>query len=277
MTIGVNMAENRRIKLLVVDDEPDNVELLTAYLSQDYDITPAYSGNEALKILTSQESDSPDLVLMDIMLKDGMDGVEAAGYIHDNYDIPVVYITAYADDTIMQRAKLTEPFGYILKPFEESELRTNIEIALYKHKMESKLKESQKWLTAILNNTGDAVIATDRDGCIKFINPFAEALIGWKQDEVLGTALQDIFHVESGDNATPVEDPIEKVMREGMFYGLANKTDLVTKFNTRIPVDIIGSQIKSEKDKVIGILITFCDISDRKRIENIIYKQNKEA
>ncbi len=270
------MAEDRRIKLLVVDDEPDNVELLTAYLSHDYDIIPAYSGNEALKILTDDQSDYPDLILMDIMLKDGMDGVEAAGHIRDNYDIPVVYITAYADDTIMQRAKLTEPFGYILKPFEESELRTNIEIALYKHKMESKLKESQKWLTAILNNTGDAMIATDRDGFIKFINPFAEALIGWKQDDVLGTPLQDIFHVESEDTGKPVEDPIEKVMREGMFYGLANQTYLVTKLDTKVPVDILGSQIKNEKDKVIGILITFCDISDRKRIENIIYKQNKE-
>lgn len=275
--LGVNMAENGRTKILVVDDEPDNVELLTAYLSYDYDIIPAYSGREALKILENSQPNLPDLVLMDIMLKDGMDGVEAANHIHINYEIPLVYITAYADDNIMQRAKLTEPFGYILKPFEESELRTNIEIALYKHEMESKLKESQKWLTAILNNTGDAMIATDQDGYIKFMNPFSEALTGWKQDNVLGKPLKNIFYVESEDTGKAVEDPVEKVIREGTFYGLASQTLLVTKSNTRIPVDIIGSPIKGENDKLIGILISFCDISDRKRIENIIYKKGMET
>lgn len=267
------MAENGRTKILVVDDEPDNVELLTAYLSYDYDIIPAYSGREALNILEESQQDLPDLVLMDIMLKDGMDGVEAADHIHVNYSIPLVYITAYADDNIMQRAKLTEPFGYILKPFEESELRTNIEIALYKNEMENKLKESQKWLTAILNNTGDAIIATDQSGHVKFMNPFAEALTGWKQDEVLGKHLKDIFYVESEETGNAVEDPVEKVMREGAFYGLASQTLLVTKSNTRIPVDIIGSPIKTENGKLIGILINFSDISERKKIENLIYKE----
>ncbi|KGK99793.1 response regulator receiver protein [Methanococcoides methylutens] len=271
------MAENGRTKILVVDDEPDNVELLTAYLSYDYDIVPAYSGREALKILENSQQNLPDLVLMDIMLKDGMDGVEAANHIHIDYEIPLVYITAYADETIMQRAKLTEPFGYILKPFEESELRTNIEIALYKHEMESKLKESQKWLTAILNNTGDAMIATDQDGYIKFMNPFSEALTGWKQDDVLGKPLKDIFYVESEETGKAAEDPVEKVIREGMFYGLASQTLLVTKNNTRIPVDIIGSPIKGENDKLIGVLISFCDISDRKRIENLIYKKGMDS
>jgi len=271
------MAENDRIRILVVDDEPDNVELLTAYLLYDYDIVPAYSGNEALQILGDSEQVYPDLVLMDIMLKDGMDGVEAANQIHIKYEIPVVYITAYADDSIMQRAKLTEPFGYILKPFEESELRTNIEIALYKHKMESKLKESQKWLTAILNNTGDAMIATDKDGLIKFINPFAEALLGRKQMDILGKPLNDVFCVESEEPGVTVDDPVKKVIREGMFYGLANQTLLVTKDDTRVPVDIIGSPIKGENEDVMGILITFCDISDRKRIENLIYSKASES
>lgn len=86
----------------------------------------------------------PDLVLMDIMLKGGTDGIEAAGQINSLFNIPVVYLTAYADDYNLQRAKITEPYGYILKPFEERELHIAIEIALYKHRMEEdrkKLKE----------------------------------------------------------------------------------------------------------------------------------------
>jgi PAS domain-containing protein len=70
---------------------------------------------------------------------------------------------------------------------------------------------------------------------------------------------------------------VEKVIREGMFYGLANQTLLVTKDDTRVPVDIIGSPIKGENDDVMGILITFCDISDRKRIENLIYSKASES
>ncbi|MEA1984248.1 MAG: response regulator [Euryarchaeota archaeon] len=268
------MAENDRIKILVVDDEPDNVELLGAYLSLDYDIVPAYSGKEALDKLKADEDNLPDLVLMDIMLREGMDGVEAAQEIHQSYDIPVVYITAYADDSIMQRAKLTEPFGYVLKPFEESELRTNIEIALYKYKMDRKVKESKKWLEAVLNSIADAVIATDESGNIKSINPFAAALIGWNEEEVLGLPLQNIFKIETKEGGTKVENPVEKVMREGMFFGLESETFLVTKNNARIPVDIIGSSINNEFGTLIGVLIVFYDISDRNRIENMIYDQN---
>jgi CheY-like chemotaxis protein len=78
----------------------------------------------------------PDLVLMDIMLKGDMDGVEAAQQIHDRFHIPVVYLTVYADEDTLQRAKIAEPFGYILKPFEERELHAAIEMALYRHKAE---------------------------------------------------------------------------------------------------------------------------------------------
>jgi len=268
--------EGIRTKILVVDDEPDNVELLTAYLLNDYDIIPAYSGSEALNILESCEDDLPDLILMDIMLKDGMDGVEAAHFIKLNYDIPLVYITAYADDNIMRRAKLTEPFGYILKPFEESELRTNIEIALYKYEMERRLKESKKWLTAVLNSIGDAVIATDEEGLVKFINPFAEALTGWDQDEAIGLPLSEVFVVENEVPGEKADDPIQKVMKEGMFYGLGSHTVLVTKSKTQIPVDVIGSPIRNEAGKLLGTLVLFYDISERKRVENMIYYQNSQ-
>jgi PAS domain S-box-containing protein len=265
------MQGQKKAKILVVDDEPDNVELLTAFLSDDYDIIPAYSGHEALDELCGLKNDLPNLVLMDIMLKDGTDGVEVAQAIRKEYDLPVVYITAYADDYIMRRAKLTEPFGYILKPFEETELRANIEIAIYKHGMEQKLKESQKWLTAVLNSIADAVIATDQEGNIRLMNPFAVALTGWSQEEAIGKPLSAIFRVDSDEPGEVADDPVRKVIKEGMFYGLGNKTVLVTKSDSRIPVDIIGSPIMCETDRLLGTLVLFYDISDRKRIENMIY------
>lgn len=86
----------------------------------------------------------PNLVLMDIVLKGEMDGIEAAQKIREMYDIPIIYLTAYSDEKILERAKVTEPFGYVLKPFEDREIQSAIEMALYKHQMEQKLKESEE-------------------------------------------------------------------------------------------------------------------------------------
>jgi CheY-like chemotaxis protein len=84
----------------------------------------------------------PDLVLMDINLNNEMNGIDAASKIHSFSDIPVIYMTAYSDDKTLERAKITEPFGYLIKPFKDREVNITIQIALYRHEMEKKLKES---------------------------------------------------------------------------------------------------------------------------------------
>ncbi|KAF5072447.1 putative transcriptional regulatory protein pdtaR [anaerobic digester metagenome] len=86
----------------------------------------------------------PNLVLMDIVLKGDMDGIDAAQKIRELFDIPIIYLTAYSDEKTLQRAKVTEPFGYVLKPFEDREIQSAIEMAIYKHKMEQQLKESEE-------------------------------------------------------------------------------------------------------------------------------------
>jgi len=97
------------------------------------------SGEEAVKKV---QENKPDLVLMDIVLKGEMDGIEAADTIRTQHRVPVVYLTAYADDKLLERAKITEPFGYIIKPFEDRELHSAIEIALYKHEAEEALRRA---------------------------------------------------------------------------------------------------------------------------------------
>lgn len=98
----------------------------------------AYSGKQAL---AAAEENRPDLVLMDIVLKGDMDGIETAALLRERFNIPVVYLTAYADESTLQRAKITEPFGYVLKPFQERELHVAIEMALYKHKAEEERRQ----------------------------------------------------------------------------------------------------------------------------------------
>ena len=143
----------------------------------------ALTGEEGVQKATDLR---PDLVLMDIHLGSGMDGIEAAGVIRKQLNLPVVYLTAHSDDAILQRAKLTEPFGYVLKPYEDKDLQTAIEIGLYKHKMERRLQENERWLAATLGSIGDGVIATDEQGRVRFMNSLAEQLTGWAQADAIG-------------------------------------------------------------------------------------------
>ena len=260
------MAEKR---ILIVEDEIITAEDIRESL-QDMGymvLGIVSSGEEAIKKV---EEDIPDLVLMDIMLRGEMDGIAAAKQIRSVFNIPVVYLTAYSDKIILERAKITEPFGYILKPFDERELQINIEIALYKHKMERELKESEQWLAAILRNLGEAVIATDEKGIIKFMNPFAEALTSWKREDSLGKPLTTVFNVINEGTDEKIENPIMKAIREDIFYGLADNTLLITKEGLKIPVDIIGSTIKNDKNCVIGIALIFSDIFERLKIDQAL-------
>ena len=256
------MAEKR---ILIVEDEIITARDIKESLTDlGYKVVAMVtSGEDAIKKV---EEENPDLVLMDIMLNGEMDGIETAKQIHSHSNIPVVYLTAYSDKTILERAKITEPFGYILKPFEERELQINIEIALYKYKMERESKERERWFASILKNLGEAVIATDKNGIINFMNPFAEALTSWKQEDALGKPLMTVFNIISEGSDNPIEDPVIKAIREEIFYGLANNTMLITKEGMKIPVDIIGSAIKDDVDRIIGIVLIFCDIFERLKV-----------
>lgn len=129
-------------KILVVEDEWIVAEDIQKSLKNSgYDVTIVTSGEEAIK-----EAEESDLVLMDIVLEGEIDGIEAAEHIHTQFDIPVVYLTAYADETTVKKAKMSKPYGYLVKPFEDRELHATIEMALYRHDMEKKVEESKKWL-----------------------------------------------------------------------------------------------------------------------------------
>jgi DNA-binding LytR/AlgR family response regulator len=107
------------------------------------------TGEDAIKLT---EELKPDLVLMDIMLKGAMNGIEAAAQIRETNNIPVIFLTAYADENTLSKAKVSEPFGYIIKPFKEIDLHTSIEMALYKHDKESSLKKERDFLYSIVEN-----------------------------------------------------------------------------------------------------------------------------
>ena len=143
-------------RILVVEDERIVGEDIKVRLQKLGYSVPSIvrSGEEAVEKTKTMR---PDLVLMDIVLDGKMDGIEAAKQIKSLYSIPIVYVTAYADSNTLERAKITEPFGYLVKPFEDRDLHITIDISLHKHKMEKKLRETEERLRRTLEDTINAL------------------------------------------------------------------------------------------------------------------------
>jgi len=262
------------IQILVVEDErivaQDIRNSLTAL---GYSVAGvAYSGVEAIAMAKKMR---PDLVLMDIMLKGEIDGIQAYEQICNHIDIPIIYLTAYADEKTIQRAKLTTPFGYILKPFEDKELHTAIELALYKHKIDKELNETRKWLATVLQSIGDAVIATDYKGLVTFMNPVAEDLTGWSRIEAKDRPISEVFKIINEQTRMPCENPVNKVIESGIIVGLANHTALVSKDGTERIISDSGAPIIDKNNKIVGVVLVFRDITEQSRIEEELVKAQK--
>jgi PAS domain S-box-containing protein len=222
------------------------------------------SGEMAIKMV---EKDRPDLVLMDIVLKGKMDGIETAKQFRSLFDIPVVYLSAYSDENILERAKKTEPFGYVIKPFREKELQVNIEMGLYKHKMEKELKESKEWFYTTLKSIGDAVIAVDKKSNVVFMNPAAQLLTGWNMMNGVGKKLNEIFKIFNDENKDLIETYKMNSTNE-FFYKGEELTVLIDKYGMKMSVEDKYTSITDNYGNNLGYVLVFRDTIDKKRIEN---------
>ncbi len=263
-----------KARILVVEDDRIVAKDIQESLEvQGYTVFKTVpSGEAAIEVA---KEDKPDLILMDIKLKGEMNGTEAAEQIKQEFNIPIIYLTAYSDDDVLGKAKITEPFGYLIKPFDDRELNTTIEIALYKHKMERKLKESEKWVSTTLRSIGDAVIATDINGNVAYLNPTAEALTQWNQKDAIGKPLKEIFNIINEKTKERVESPVDKIFKEDRIVGLANGTILIAKDGKEIPIDDSGSPIKNEKGKLIGVVLVFRDTTEHKQAQEALKETEK--
>jgi len=176
-----------------------------------YDVPAiAFSGEEALKKV---EEIQPDLILMDIVLKGEMDGIEAAQQIRERFGIPVVYLTAYADSIILKRAKITEPFGYLLKPFEDRELHSTIEMALYKQQSEKALQDSKEFSSSLLNHAPNPIIVINPDTSVQYVNPALEKITGFSSEEIIGR--KPPYPWWAKETRKETERYFKKAMKEG--------------------------------------------------------------
>jgi PAS domain S-box-containing protein/diguanylate cyclase (GGDEF)-like protein len=172
-----------KIRMMIVEDERIvAMDLQGRLKSMGYEVVgSAVSGEEAIE---KAEALRPDMILMDIMLDGQLDGIQAAEIIRSRFGIPVIYLTAYADTATLERAKITEPFGYILKPFEERELHGHIEIALYKNRMEKRLRDSEERYVLASLGTNDGVWDWDLTAEKIYFSPRWKSMLGFDEDEI---------------------------------------------------------------------------------------------
>ena len=253
-------------RILVVEDEGVvALELQHRLRGLGYEVPATVpSGDEAVH---ESKRLRPDLILMDIRLKGHKDGVAAAQEIRTDTDVPVVFLTAYADENTVMRSKHVEPFGYILKPFQERELSATIEIALFKHRTERQLRHRERWFSAILRGIGDGVIAADTDSKIAFVNPVAEKLTGWRGDDALGRHADEIFQLVDERTQAPLENPITTALRTGGAMNSPRGALLVAKDGCTTPVDDSVAVIRDEQGNAWGAVLAFHDIVERKQNE----------
>jgi PAS domain S-box-containing protein len=259
-------------RILVVEDE----RVIAWYIQEVLEqlghtvLTGVASGVQAIEIA---EREQPEVVLMDIRLKGDMDGIVAAEQIYTRFDIPVIYLTAHTDLATLQRAKLTAPFGYLVKPLRAQELKTTIEITLHRHQLEQQAKSTQHWLATTLNSIGDGAIATDIIGTITFINPAAELLTGWQQVEAIGQPITQVFNLLQENTLEVLENPLLRAIQQGTSTKLVKPCLLRSRTGAYIPIGDSASPIRNQNGQIVGGILIFQDISDRPQFEMAVEQQ----
>jgi two-component system cell cycle sensor histidine kinase/response regulator CckA len=253
-------------RILIVEDEVLVARDIEQQLrSLGYEPTGiAGTSEEALALAGA---DRPQLALMDIRLRGEVDGIETACELQRRYSVPVVFLTAHADEATVARARPAQPYGYLLKPFHELDLRTTIEMALYKHDAERRLRESERRYATTLASIGDGVIATDRVGHVTFLNPVAESLTGWSSAEAVGHDFAEVFQIINQFTRLPIESPVARVLTDGKTVGLANHMILVAKGGRETPIDDCAAPIHDDDGTFAGVVLVFRDVTERHESE----------
>ena len=232
----------------------------------------AMTGEEAVSKLLETE---PDLVLMDIHLRGGVSGIDAAHRIRQRLDVPIVYLTAFSDSETLDQAQLTEPYGYVLKPFEEKSLHAILQMALMKHRRTLNMRENGWWMSAVAASMMEAILICDPKGYVKFANPSAETLLGRKSKDVVETRLSEFVQLIDAETRAPVAFPVTEPFLEGKSSVRAN-CRLVLGVDREIPVEFSSSPLRSPEGTLFGVLYVFRETSERERILNVVMRQVEE-
>lgn len=242
--------------VLIVEDESVNAAVIEHQLKKlGYGVAgTATSGEEALALA---QTTKPDVVLMDIQLEGQMDGVEAAIAIRKEMGIPVVFLTGNSDEQTIDRARITEAFGYLHKPIQEREVHSALQLALHKAEMEARVRDERKWFATTLRYISDAVIAADASGAVKLVNLVAQQITGWKEEEALDRDLSDVFQILEPGTRVPAECVVTRVLNKGRAEGDRSSKLLVSRGGAEIAIEESATSIITDSGEVSGVLVVF--------------------
>jgi two-component system cell cycle sensor histidine kinase/response regulator CckA len=265
------VATERKKQILIVEDEG----LIAADVQRrlenlGYGVSGiAASAEEALACARSTPF---DLVLMDIHIRGDMDGIDTAKALTAEFEMPVVYMTAHADQETLLRARLTEPYGYVLKPVGNAALRSAVQIAIRKSEVDRRLRTSEAWLHATLRSVGEGIIATNTNCEIEFLNDAAGQLAGWQGAEVKGRQLTEVLELFDEVEGLPAKNPVFD-----LFAGESRAYTLISRSGKRLPVEVECHENRAGEE-VLGAIVMVRDIRAREEMERrLVQAQRMEA
>ncbi len=257
----------KKQSIFIVEDEIITAKSIAKNVRQfGYQVSGiATSGSVAL---TEIFATKPDLVLMDIRLdKNDIDGITTAKKLQCEMNVPIIYLTAHCDRKMLDRAKITTPFGYILKPYNKKDLQIGIEFALHKHQQEIQLVKREELLSTILNAAQDGVVATDKTSSITYMNPAAENLTGWELDQAYKRRGSEILQIIDRRTQKSL-DPIKQVLEQGEVVYLNEYAVLLKRNGEQTYIRNSASPI-NKGDLIKGVVLIFAPRSKSNLTDNV--------
>ena len=251
---------------MVVEDEAVIALRLQQMLKEmGYDVIGvSYSGEEALEKARSLR---PDLILMDIMIPGKLDGIAVAEMVKSELDIPVIFLTAFSEDKIIERAKKAEPYGYILKPFQDREIKAAIEVAFYKKEMENALKESEEKFRTLAENANDGILVASEHGEHVYANKRAAEITGYSVSELLKTKIKNLAHP---DEFEKIKERYCKII-SGKSFQKHYETRIIHKDGKKIPIEVASA--KSDWGGQPADIVIMRDITERIKAEEALHEK----
>ncbi|MBD2362542.1 response regulator [Anabaena minutissima FACHB-250] len=259
ITLSSDTQKITTIRILVVEDEYIlAINLQETLESLGYSVVDIADTAE-LAIAKATEF-RPNLILMDIRLRGENDGIQAAEQIWNTLQIPVIYVTGHSDKSTVERASLTFPFGYVLKPVRDQELYVAIQTALNRY-------EHEQFLSSVLREMGDGVMVVDAQLHIKYMNQVAEALTGWQLNQAKDQIVTEILQLIDEKTLQPVQNPMLSAIQQATTFYLGSDILLSTKDGTLIPVADSVTCLRDYNGVITGAVMVFRDDTQRRLAE----------
>lgn len=247
----------KKTKILIIEDNLDIADdIATRLTDSGYNVCPAIPANS--QAVETVMAIAPDLALISVGSQETMIGIDIAKNVYERLDIPIIFLTGYVNEALLQRVKITKPFGHVFKPYNTNQLILSIETHLFWHEEDKKFIEKERRRTIILNSIGEGVIASDTNGLVTYMNKVAEVLTGWSREYAEGRSLTQVFKTEAGN--APIKD--------GELIGYTDHdTKLIHKDGKETPVDFTVAPIIDARGNNLGAVMVFRDMSNLKAAE----------